>query len=200
MRKLFIIPLFFIGCTSVPSHNTVAVAEQPKALQEESSYDIVSKSYGRSDGLIESIYNELIEKNAELKALDERIKVLNYSQEDSLKTFNFYNSKNTSYYNSAQSYISNISDSLLKKEIESIVKKSETNYHLKIDKHKALEELISSKTKMLNDLYVILKLTKTLTVMENYQNTSFPNKKSMTALEKEIELTISTINKEMLNK
>ena len=60
------------------------------------------------------------------------------------------------------------------------------------------EQLISrleSKNKRLNDLLVVLKLTRTMAVMEEFQKNQLPSTKDFISLEQKFDKTISDIEK-----
>ncbi len=152
--------------------------ETPKALQEKnSSYEIISKR--SSDDLVESLYNELLEKDKDLKKLENEIKILNESKGDSTELFdNFYN-KNESYYSSANRHIDQLGDSLLKEKMRTIIKNSRTNYNSSISRHKQLLKVIETQGLTLNDLHTVLKITKTIPLIDKYQKDNLPSTKSL---------------------
>ena len=69
---------------------------------------------GRSDDLLESLYNELVSKDVELKRLEVKINDLNSSKNDSIELFDKFNGKIESYFRSINSRVSAIEDSLLR--------------------------------------------------------------------------------------
>ena len=91
--------LMLFSCDSSRTQETPQ-NETPKALEDKtSSSEIVSKR-GYND-LIESLYEELVEKTPDLKELETQIDKLAGSKSDSLEQFSKYNGKNQSYYQSA---------------------------------------------------------------------------------------------------
>jgi uncharacterized protein YdiU (UPF0061 family) len=152
--------------------------ETPKALQDKnSSYEIISKrSY---DDLVESLYNELLDKDKDLKKLENDIKVLNESKEDTTELFDNFDNKNESYYSSANRHIDQLSDSLLKTKMRIMITNSLTNYNSLVTRHNALLKTIETKSMTLNDLHTVLKITKTIPLIDKYQKDNLPSTKSL---------------------
>jgi hypothetical protein len=164
--------------------------ETPKALDDKSaSYEIVSKR-GNSD-LIENLYDELVEKTPELKELESKIDNLNDSKSDSLDQFEKYDRKNNVYYNAAVNHIGQINDTVLRDQLKHLITSSETKYNLKISSHSNLLNLIEAKTLTLNDLHEVLKITRTLPLIEKYQNNNLPNTKALQGYLKQLDETLS---------
>ena len=159
--------------------------ETPNALQEESSYEMVSKK--RSDDLMESLYKELADKTPELKELETKIEDLSAGKSDSTELFDRYNGKNQSYYSSAESQINQINDTILRKKMKSLIASSLKRYNSKIVRHSELLKSIDKKTMSLNDLHNILIITTTLQFIEKYQNDNLPATKSLTGYSKQID-------------
>jgi len=159
--------------------------ETPNALQEESSYEMVSKK--RSDDLMESLYKELADKTPELKELETKIEDLSAGKSDSTELFDRYNGKNQSYYSSAESQINQINDTILRKKMKSLIASSLKRYNSKIVRHSELLKSIDKKTMSLNDLHNILIITTTLPFIEKYQNDNLPATKSLTGYSKQID-------------
>jgi len=152
--------------------------ETPKGLQDKnSSYEIISKrSYG---DLIESLYSELLDKDKNLKNLENEIKDLSESKGDTTESFDNFDNKNKSYYSSANSHIDQLSDSLLKEEMRTIIKNNLANYNLLVARHNQLLNIIETKSTTLNDLHIVLKITKTIPVIDKYQKDNLPSIKPL---------------------
>jgi len=152
--------------------------ETPKGLQDKnSSYEIISKrSYG---DLIEGLYSELLDKDKNLKNLENEIKALSESKGDTTESFDNFDNKNKSYYSSANSHIDQLSDSLLKEEMRTIIKNNLANYNLLVARHNQLLNIIETKSTTLNDLHIVLKITKTIPVIDKYQKDNLPSIKPL---------------------
>lgn len=163
--------------------------ETPKALEEKnSSLEIVTKR--GADDLVAGLYNELAEKTPELKQLEERIANLHESKSDSTASFDHFNEKNLGYYETADIYINQIQDSVLKSNIKNLVAGSLAKYNASVSQHNNILKTIETKELTLNDLHLILKLTRTLPLMEQYQKDNKPSTKSMEGFYKELDGTV----------
>lgn len=166
--------------------------ETPKALQEESSFEMTSKR--GYDDIMESLYKELAEKTPELKELESKLEVLSAGKSDSTELFDRYNGKNHSYYSSADSHLKQISDTILRKKMKSLITSSLTRYNSKIVRHSELLKSIDKKTMTLNDLHNILIITTTLPLIEKYQNDNLPATKSLTGYSKQLDKVVHLEN------
>jgi hypothetical protein len=106
---MFVFSLFACG----DKHAKIKpIQEIPKALDEKSTaYELVSKR--GYDDLVETLYNELVSKDMDLKALEDKIDALNASERDSTNTFYRFNEKNQTYFKDVDKHISEINDTLL---------------------------------------------------------------------------------------
>jgi hypothetical protein len=163
--------------------------ETPKALQDKSSsLDIVSKrSY---DDLVESLYKELADKTPELKQLEKKIDDLRKSQDDSSDLFDNYDGKNQSYFNSANRHVEQIKDSLLRDKMKNLITLSLTKYDASISRHNNILNSIETKNLTLNDLHTVLKIIRTLPIIEKYQRDNLPTIKSLEGFSKQLDEAI----------
>lgn len=191
---ILIIAFTFLSCNQTPRNEEVT-PETPKALQENSSkeYSLLSKR-GSNEDLVESLYSELVDKTPELKDLEKRIGYLNEARVDSVQDFNNFNQKNNSYYSAAEQRVSHITDSLLRDKMRSIITNSQSKYNAQIAKHNSLIEILNSKAIKLQDLHIILKLVKTLTLIEKYQKENIPNTKSIEKVINEFDKTMQKVD------
>lgn len=190
MKKLILIStailLTFISCdNSRIKENKELRQETPKALQEEKSYEIVSKR--GYDDIMESLYKELADKTPELKDLETKLDALSASKSDSTEQYDKYNGKNGSYYSSADNHIKQINDSTLRKKMNSLISSSLTKYKSKIYRHTELLKYIDKKTMTLGDLHEMLIITTTLPLIEKYQNDNLPTTKSVSGYKKQLD-------------
>lgn len=152
--------------------------ETPKALEDNSSsFELISKR-GPSD-LVESLYKELISKNPSLKDLEKQIQELNSSKADSTIVFDNYNEKNLSYFNSAANHISAIKDSVLRQKMKTLIDDHSRVYNASIASHLGFLSTIEANDVSLSDLHTVLKLVKTLPLIEKYQKDNLPDTKPL---------------------
>lgn len=195
ITKIFISTVLVLMLASCNNNRTQDKPKQeiPKALEDKSSsYDLVSKrSY---DDLIESLYNELVSKNIDLKQLEDRIDSLNRSKGEATDLFINFDGKNQAYYSSADRHISEINDSLLRDKMKVLIANNLTRYKSSIARHKELLEIVESNGLTISDLHNVLKIVKTLPLIENYQKDNLPNTKSIEGFIKRQEEVIGVID------
>lgn len=167
--------------------------EVPKALKnDDKSYEIISKR-GKED-LVESLYGELAGKTPELNALELNIRALHLSRFDSSKAYDNFNEQNQSYYSSAKNHLERISDSTLKEKIRQMLGVSLEKYHSTTTKHENILKSIESKNLTLNDLHTLLKIVRTLPIMEKYQKENLPQTASLEGFENRLDETIKSVD------
>lgn len=161
----------------------------PKALTEkDGSFGIVSKR--NPDDLVESLYNELADKSPALKDLEFKIDQVQESKRDSIESFNEFNGKNNSFYNSANNQIGRMNDSVLKEKVRILIESSVKQYDISVQPYHDLLKSVDQKTATLNDLHTILKITRTLPVIEKYQKESRPGIQSIKGYTKQLDEVI----------
>jgi len=190
MKNVLIISclLLFNFCNSSSTKNKKQ--ETPKALEKDGNSYITISKRGYID-LVESLYDEEVEKYKELQQLESMISNLNDSFSDSTKPFKNFNQKNNSFYNTANNHLENIKDSILKNKMKVLIKNSLTRYNSKIKEHENILQSIDKKHVSLNDLHEILKLNTSLAIIEKYQTNNFPSKKPINNYLKNLNYTVS---------
>lgn len=186
MKKIYLpAAIALLVITACHSPQTAPVQQQeepPKALQEnDKSYSLVSKSRS-DDNLVEELYNELVEKTPALDSLEKSIDRVTESKKDSAAAYNLFNQKNHSFYNEAAGYTGRITDSAVKLQIKQLLDNSNNSYKNKTSVHNNLLEALTKKDIKLADLHIVLKLIKTIAVMEKYQNDHLPSVKPLQAV------------------
>ncbi len=195
MRQLLLTSIVLIAILSCNRDKRQSPQQNvPKALEEQNStYSLITKR--GNDDLFESIYQELTDETPALKKLEEDIIVVNSSKEDSLETFQKFNSKNNSYYGSAQNHVGIIQDSVLRERMKNMVQSSLSNYNSLTSAHNDILKSIASKEMSLGDLHVALKIIKTLPVIGKYQKANLPNTKSLEGYSQQQTKTINKVQK-----
>jgi len=188
---LFISAIVF-SCNSNRPENKAQ--ETPKALQTDNSSSetsFLSKKRGYDD-LVDELYNELLEKNAALNSLEHGIEKIKDDSKDSAELFNAFDNKNSSYYDAATRHLGSIKDSVLKERIKLLVANSLSRYKANTTAHNNLLASIAAKDINLDDLHIILKLTQTLGMIEQYQTGSMPSTKPLEHTGKAYDKIIAT--------
>jgi hypothetical protein len=192
-RLLLILGLVCI--LSSCSHSRKEAKKQedlPKPLQDDyNSIRLVSK---RSSGdYLQSIYYDLVEKTPELKKLEASIEQFNESIGDSTKTFENFDEKNKGYYTSANMHLRSINDSVLRESIKTLVENSMKNYDSSISQHKELLASLQQKNITLDDLHEVLKITRSLPVIHQFQQRNIPSTKPLAGINQQTEKVINEL-------
>jgi len=172
--------LFTIASCDSPARQEHQQPATPKALDDNSAdYDIISK--GRREDMVESLYDEQVGKNADLKLLEDKLDALRAGWNDSVQAFNRFNDKNKIYYNVASEHIEGIKDSVLRDKIKVLVAGSLKKYQSLTAGHNELLKTIDTQNLTLADLHTVLKIVRTLPLIEKYQQDNLPSTKPLKA-------------------
>jgi len=162
-----------ISCNhSAPSPSPAK--ETPKALQEKPALSEISLSKRGPQDLVESLYQEQVDKNPMLKALETDIGQMPEKKADSIRPFNEYDEGNGAYYGSADRLITGIRDSILREKIKMVLANSESAYKNKTVRYKDLLSILDTRSASLADLHLVLKVARTIPIIERYQNDHLP--------------------------
>lgn len=195
MKKLYpfaVVILLVLGACKNPQPAPAQQQQTPEALQENNKdYSLVSKSRSYSN-LVEELYSELAEKEPALNAQEENIIKVTESKNDPAAAFNSFNQKNNTFYDEAAAFTARITDSSVKTRIKQLLDNSSTGYKNKTAAHNSLIETINKKDIALADLHIVLKLVKTMAVMEKYQNDQLPSLKPLQTVSNNYDSVITT--------
>lgn len=182
--------LIICACNNSDNPKEQPAQQIPEALQDnKSSYVEIRK--GRGTNLLEELYDELVEKDERLKALEHGIDLLESSKADSTESINNFINKNDGYYKQADLYAVNLKDSALKQKIKALIEESSAGYRSSIAAHKDLLAKIDLTDADIDDLHTALKVVKTLPVMEKYNKNNLPSVKTLKGYLSEQQKTIS---------
>ena len=166
--------------------------ELPTPLKDEGNEIRLLSKRGSGDYL-QSIYHDLVEKTPELQKFEESVSQLKERIGDSTYAFEAFDEKNKVYYSSADMHLKSISDSVLRESIEALVSNSLKNYDSSISQHKELLASLQQKNVTLDDLHEVLKITKTLTVIQQYQKDNLPSTKPLAGINQATDKVIKKI-------
>lgn len=172
MLKLFVMPakisVILLMLVNSISCNQNRKKDIPKILEnKKTSIDAGSKR-GKED-IVDGLYNEAVNENEALKKLDDAIKELNKSKNDSLDAFGIFDGQNKLYYSTASTHAEEIGDSILKSNIKALIAHSLAKYNAATGMHDSLLKVIALKEGVLKDLQKALKIAYTLPMIEKYQ-------------------------------
>lgn len=111
------------------------------------------------------------------KTFEDKIGDLNTGWRDTADLFENFNEKNEAYFSSADKHISVIKDSLLRDRMKVLIASNLAKYESSIAKHNELLKIIDAKNMTISDLHNVLKIIKTLPLIEKYQGDNRPNTK-----------------------
>lgn len=189
LKKIaFISLLLLVSCRD--KETTDKKNAEPKAF-EEKTFDIGRS--GKDNDLVENLYQELVDKSPELKALENELQEVN--ARDTTDIFYSYDQKSDDYYNSAESHINGIRDSVMKQKIINLIKKSNDKYVVQKAELENLVNTINKKRTDITNYHSALKIILTIPLIEQYQKQHLPNKAPFEKLiEKENQLLQKTKN------
>lgn len=188
---LFVVLAILMSCKEKTTPQT-DVAEVPQALSDKDTGIEYSLKKGRYD-LLEKLYDELLQKDTNLKNIEDEITKVKSSKFDSLNKFQGFNGKNEAYFSAAKFQANQITDSVLKKRVQQLITEKQAAYKTKIAGHLALVDTIDVNDKKISDLHRLLKITKTLPLIEQYQN-KLPSTKAIESYIKNQEKVIQLQN------
>ncbi len=192
MKKLFfivlVITLFSCNETIKNKNQTnpnEILAQTPQVLEarQDSKFTYISKR-GGSDIVVE-LYNEAVEKNEELKQLNEQINQIYQIKNDSLTAYSKFSKTNQTYWTSATNHINQIQDSVLRQSILEVFEAIEQNYKTKMADYEPKIAEIQRKDILLSDQLILMKLFISESMIKNYQLNEKPAIKTLeTIIEK----------------
>lgn len=187
LKKIAIFSLILLAsCQEKETNHTSK--EEPKAFEEKT---IEIGRFRKGGDLVDDLYQELVDKSPELKALENELSELN--PRDTTAIFYNYDQKSDEYYGSAESYINGIRDSVMKQKMINLITKSSDKY---ISQKADLEDLVGTINKKRSDItnyHTALKIILTIPLIEQYQKQHLPNKSPFEKLiEKENQLLQKT--------
>ncbi|MFN0203342.1 MAG: hypothetical protein ACKVTZ_17580 [Bacteroidia bacterium] len=141
-------------------------------------------SYGRKEGydLVEDLYQELLKTSPDLQQIEEELeKVAKEKSETETQCTQFLN-KSINYYSVANQNISSIKDSTLKKKMLATIAGSEFNHKKQTLELTQLLQKMDTNVYSLRDYHTVLKITKTLPLIETYQKSKLPDNKGAKAV------------------
>lgn len=193
MRSIFTLLFAILILGSCKHHPGQQPApDTPKALQPSTSSGF-SKRYESND-LVSDLYAELADKDTALKALEKQISDLEGRDAEALADFNSFDARNKHYYGSATPHLRAVQDSAIRKRMTDLIHASETQYDSRVLAFNNLITRIGSNKTSLNDLHELLKIIKTLPVMDKYQRENEPSSKPAEAFLQELEKLVQKMN------
>jgi hypothetical protein len=196
---IFLFLLTIYSCNNDEEYKPKKSKNIPSAL----SVDVGSLKRKDTD-LIENLYKEISAKDASLKKLEIEIDKLETGKDDSLKAFADYDKNNIDYYRTFEKHLKDIQDSVLRKRMKKILDSSLVHYKSKLNSQRKVFDSTNTLYTSLSDLHWVLKLSRTLAVMETYQDNNIPDttrlKNTIEKLNNTLKVTDSLLKQEQQQK
>lgn len=183
MKTIPIIFIALIAITGACKDKKQETAKPVPTILEGKRIDVSSIIHKkRGADLVEALYEELTTKSEELQELDKQIKALQDLQKNAVDSFKKFDERNKSYYDAAHKKLEGFHDSLVRKKIRHLIAESQADYAKTTQSLTELDNLIRKKNNTINDLYLILKISRTLPLIKEYQQDNLPGTGSMEGL------------------
>ncbi|MDB5134884.1 MAG: hypothetical protein JWP37_1487 [Mucilaginibacter sp.] len=178
--------IFCFSCNQNPrTNNAIKKPVVPKPLQDDKDVSFISKR--RDNDLVQAIYSDLVKKHGDLQKLEDQMAHFNEGREDSLSVFKNYDSKSGDYYRITFEALDRVKDTVIRQRLRGLLTNSQKNYKSKVSKFTFLTQKIDTDQLSIADYYLTLKIVATLPVIEDYQDKSVPDTKSVEAIANESE-------------
>lgn len=160
------------------------VQDQTPELLDNTNNDNKTGSFSKryKSDIIQQLFEEAKNKDPKLKDITLRISEINNAKTDSLESFNIYNQNNDRYWSSVDNYINQLSDSSIRKEMKEVLNKIESSHKKRMSQHNLAVEKINSRSIILNDQTILMKLFVTERMMNNYQLNELPDIKKLNSI------------------
>ncbi len=185
--------ILFTGCDDNSEDNT------PDAFEDETSLSDVISSKRYYNDLITQLYDEISEKNKELKKLNESVKKLKKETAEKTEEADKFFANNQKYYNAAYARTEIIQDSVLKETVLTKLSENENSFNIKTEQLANLLSEISQKQAELNDYYNAMKIIITMKQNAEYQNSNMPDTNKLKGLTKDYQNIIDIIKVQTKN-
>lgn len=188
---LFAVTFLLFGCSennTEKNDKQIILNETPESLNKENSLlsDFSSRNY-RSN-IIENLYSEALDNNAELEQLNNKIiEIKSDSLKEKTESYLRYKNLNKSYWDNVKNYTERLKDSVLKIQVNEIFEQLEKDHDKRVSVHENKLEQINSLKYKLADQQILLKLFITQPMMSNYQINELPDVKHLESLIENIE-------------
>ncbi|MBL7945352.1 MAG: hypothetical protein JNN32_04765 [Flavobacteriales bacterium] len=157
-------------------HTDTADEEVPSALQDPSAVEEltgeVKSSFPRlayGEDLVEKLFADVLEKDTALKSLLEQVDERYDQHGDTVQRYERFNALNDAYYTSAQQHAHTLKDSTERAQQLAVLERSQGALRMRLAEAARLEAMYSASTTRIADLIELIKLQRTLDLMEAYQ-------------------------------
>ena len=170
MRSPFLLPVLFLLAACSPQHekqDEVPVALQDPDVVQDIKGSLTSRGY--SNDLVDALFVDVLKQDTALQALLNAMELRMVAHGDSTERLMRFEARNRSYYEAALSHTAMLSDSVERELQQSLLHQSEARYKEAMAATRDLEQHYDSLQRRTNELVELIKLKRTLVLMENYQ-------------------------------
>lgn len=175
MSTFKIVPfLLLLSCASSPEQQP----EVPTALQEDGMIgDIKSSFSGRGYGndLVDALFADVLKSDTALRHLLDDLQRQYELHGDSTEDFHRFEAQNRSYYEAAMEHTAALPDSVEGEAQRELLRTSEERHRAAMARARQLDDQYQTVHKRTMDLVELIKLQRTLQLMEDYQRQEDPH-------------------------
>ena len=173
MRTLWLLLLPAFAACGEPPHAEPAV---PKALQEPTLVDEVSEYSGRgsSRDLVEALFADVLKSDTALRHVFTDIEAQHRNHGDSTERWVDFEQKNGQYYSDGGRHAERMVDTLMRASQKESLRASEARYVASVLSARHLDSAYRATQAKVSDLEELVKIQRTLGLMERYQKEQRP--------------------------
>lgn len=179
-KNLFVLLVLFLSasCTNDEKEElpVVAAVKIPQVFDVDEK-DISVSPYDKRQNrdIIQQLYIEAVESDAQLKSIDTRISEIKQIKKDSLEAYQSYVLNNKNYWKSLHQYAQQIKDTALSGELTSFIEAFQVKYSNDLALQNSIANEIKAREQILRDQEILLKIIVTAPMMSNYQQSQLPD-------------------------
>jgi hypothetical protein len=181
---LFILLALPLACTprAKPEPHVPAALQEPGMLDELST-EVKSTipRYGRGGDLVEALFVDVLKQDSALATLMRDLDDRQVVHGDSMESVQRFEGQNDSYYGAANQKAEALSDSTEEAKQLAVLNASRARYDVQMAGIRGSESAYEALRTRTDDLVLLIKLQRTLELMERYQGTDHPREAMMKA-------------------
>jgi hypothetical protein len=181
---LFILLALPLACTprAKPEPHVPAALQEPGMLDELST-EVKSTipRYGRGGDLVEALFVDVLKQDSALATLMRDLDDRQVVHGDSMESVHRFEGQNDSYYGAANQKAEALSDSTEEAKQLGVLNASRARYDARMAGIRGSESAYEALRTRTDDLVLLIKLQRTLELMERYQGTDHPREAMMKA-------------------
>jgi hypothetical protein len=184
MRHYWLILLAIpLACTppTMPEQQVPSALQEPSVLSDLKGAETSYSSYDGERDLVEALFVDVLKQDSALSIL---MRDLEEGQEwhgDSMESVHRFEGQNDSYYGAANQKAETLSDSTEEAKQLAVLNASRARYDARMAGIRGSEKEYNALHGRTNDLVLLIKLQRTLELMERYQGTDHPREAMMKA-------------------